>query len=133
MCMSSSNFGAYESHKTNSGLGQKKFQRCLSPVNNNQHNSTYKEGNWTHNSSKFLVVGTFLSLGLRGTGCVSNHVSLEIIKLLVSENFLLPLHRASGKFPIYDFLRNGPIKEFLKVQTSFLKSTLKQFDSIQCT
>ena len=39
------------------------------------------------------------------------------------ENFLVPINRVYGKFYIYELMRNGPMKEFLKLETSFSKIT----------
>ena len=57
--LSSSKVGYYESHKSNSGLGQK-IQRYLSPVDTSQHNSAYKDKNWRLKSYQFLVLGLFI-------------------------------------------------------------------------
>ena len=67
-------------------------------------------------------------IGPRGPGFESNKASMEIFPFFVLENFLLLLHRAYGRFSIYELLRNGPMKEFNKLQTLSSKITSKQFD-----
>ena len=76
---------------------------------------------------------TFFNESLQKTTKESHpYVFGNIFNIIVLKVFF-PLHQVSRKFPTYQFLGNRPIKELLKVQTSFLKIASRQFDSLHCT
>ena len=93
----------------------------------NHNISIYKDKNWTHGSSQFVVLGTYIMILDAGVQALIPAKSCwKYFNMILLENFFLPLHQASRQFSIYEFLRNGPMKEIRKVQTSFSKSISKQ-------
>ena len=81
-----------------------KVKRYLSRGDNNNHNSSYRDKNWIHDSSQSLVLGTLILVwDIYVPGSSPENIRWKYHNCMVLESFLLPLHQASRKFPIMNF------------------------------